>query len=504
MKKIFFAVLAVGLTVGAMAQSVSYKAGEKTNKKAYAPELIRMTEGMEEGQLLVVEPDLKAVSGLGINPVKALKVRLCDMEWRDTRSVTLEDTKGDESWDVFRTDSTLHVLAVSNRKDLLRLRHVALDARNLAIGTDEALFSASMDKDDEGYVWTAASPNGQYRGAVCAVWSKKGESRAVALMFDRNMNKLWERTLAYADVQEVIVTDDGSIVTSRLGMVEDNKNITIFLMNQATAEGEKHGEYVLDADVSDMALLDARGSRVLAVALEGKGGYGLLRIGTLGHRTYTGVWGLVFDLDSDQIAVGTRHAFTDDEVLNFYGENAGQKVIDSKVNFVRMVDRCTTPQGGAVLYQRAWHEETRDSRGVSMGETVYSKGILLVQADMDGTLILSRIPQNNQNAGWPKVGADVFAHGGKVFVVTNESKDEADEYNPDRRARRSGSLMMANAALATYWFSPDGQGAKQMIEREHKAILTTPLFAGEGGRYYFLTVSSLQPRISSITIPAGL
>lgn len=78
-------------------------------------------------------------------------------------------------------------------------------------------------------------------------------------------------------------------------MVEGNKDITAFRVQMVTADGERHGEYIPDADVSDIALLNADGQRVLAVAIEGKGGYGLLRFGALGHCQYTRLWGLVFD-----------------------------------------------------------------------------------------------------------------------------------------------------------------------------------------------------------------
>ena len=499
MKKYILMLMIVGLAGTLTAQDFAYRRGEKTNGKAYSPKMIRIAEGVQEGQLLVVEPELKAVSTPGSNPVKAVKVRLCDMEWQDTRSVTLDNTKKSSIDDVFRTGSRLHVLVSNDVDKKLLLRHMALDAQSLEVLDDGLLAEVPLQKGDETYVWTVASPSGQYHGVVYAVWGKKNDGEAVAMLFDRDMNKLWEQRLAYSDV---FATDDGAIATMRMGMVEDNNALTAFRVNVATADGEKHGEYVLDADVSDVALLGCDGSKVLAVALEGKGGYGLLRVGLLGNRKYTGLWGLLFDLDSRQITVANRHPFTDDELLTLSNEAAGGKVMERSVYFVRKVDDCLTPQGGAVLYQHAWHEETRDAKtGMTRSETVYSKGILLVQADMEGRLTVSRIPQNNQNAGWPDVGADLFAHNGKVYVVTNESKEENDEYTPDRPAKRSNSLIMANGALAVYWFTPDGQGAKRVVVREHKAILNTPLYAGEGNRYYFLTTSSLKPHISSLTLP---
>lgn len=486
------------------AQGIEFQMGKKTNKKAYKASMIQMAEGMQEGQLLVVEPDLKSVAAgdYSVKSVKALKVRMCDMDWKDVMSVTLPNTKKCLPSETFRTGNRLHTVINGYADKNLTLRHIAVDAQSLEVVADQMLADVMLESSDEYNVWTVSSPDQQYHGVVYAVWGKAGD-RAVAMLFDKDMNKLWERRLVYSDVYNVIVTNSGSIVTMRMGAVEDNNDITIFRVQMVNAETEKHGQYILDADVSDVALLNSDGNRVLAVALEGEGGYGILRFGALGNRKYTGLWGLVFDLDKQEITTANRHPFTNEELLTLSNEEAGTKVSDRFVYFVRKVDDCTTPQGGAVLYQHAWHVEVRDARtGMTQSETVHSQGILVVQADMNGVLTVSRLPQNNQNAGWP-VGADLLMHGDRLYVVTNESKEESDEYNPDRSAKRSKSLMLANMAVAVYWFTPDGQGAKKVVEREQKALLKTPLYAGSNDRFYLLTSGSIFPKIGMLKLPSS-
>ena len=504
MKKPILFFMLVAMTCMLSAQDIEFRMGDKTNKKAYSAKMIKMAEGMQEGQLLVVEPELKAIAvgAYSSSSVKSLKLRLCNMEWNDVKSVSLPDTKKYIPYEAFRTGERLHTIICSDADNRLKVRHIAANANTLDVLGDNTLADATIEKNGEYGIWTVNSPDGQYHGVVYALWGKK-ENRAVAMLFDRDMNKLWERQLHYSDVFNVIVTNSGTIVTMRLGMVEDNKDITAFRVQTVNADGERHGEYILDADVSDVALLNADDHRVLAVALEGKGGYGLLRMGTLGHRNYTGLWGLVFDLEKQQITVGNRHPFTDDELLAFSNEAAGGNVSDKSIKFICKVDECTTPQGGAVLYQHAWKVETRDQRGMSQGETVYSKGILVVQADMNGALTVSRLPQNNQNANWPDVGADVLMHGDRLYVVTNESKDETDEYTPDRPAKRSKSLILANMALSVYWFTPDGQGTKKVVERNEKALLKTPLSAGSADRFYLLCTGGMAPKIGMLKLPSA-
>lgn len=495
--------LAMCCTSIVAAQGIEYRMGETTNKAATQPTMVRIVEGADSGQLLVVEPKLKAVYTALSNPVKAIRVRLCDRDWKDSKSITIDDTKKYAIGDAFSTDGRLHVLLSCAEEQVLKVRHVALDASSLDILADKTMAEAQLMKGDETYVWLLASPNGLYHGVVYAVWSEKQESSVVAMLFDSAMNKRWEQRLEYSDVSDVIVTDDGTIVTIRMGAVEDNKSLTAFRINKATAEGVKHGQFVLNADVSDVALLNSQGGKVLATALEGEGGYGLLRLGSLGSRKYTGLWGLVFDLDKGEISVGNRHPFTDEELMALANGDEESTPDKRWLYYVGKLDCCQTANGGVALYQHSWHEATRDMRtGMTTSETVRCKGILVVQADMDGMLTVNRIPQNNQYANWPKVGADVFAHGKRIYVVTNESKDEADEYTPGRPAKRSKSFLFANTALAVYWFNPDGTAGKRVVERERKALLSSPLSKGHGNRFHFLTISSLAPYISTLTLPA--
>ena len=113
MKKTIFTILIVCFAGVASAQGITFQMGEKTNKKAYDTKMIRIVEGMQDGQLFVVEPELKAISGPKSNPVKSVKVRLCDREWNDTKSITLSDSKKSGIGDAFRSGNRLHVVKLS-------------------------------------------------------------------------------------------------------------------------------------------------------------------------------------------------------------------------------------------------------------------------------------------------------------------------------------------------------------------------------------------------------
>lgn len=495
MKRIFLALVFVGLAGLVSGQDFEVRISDKTNKKIGATGMVRIVEGVQEGQLLVVEPKLKTFVGPFSNPVKSVRVRLCDLEWKETKCITLDDTKKNAIEDAFRIGNSLHVLVSYTEKKQLRLRHVVLDAQTLDISTDEVLYSAPIEKKGEGRVWTASSPNGRYHGAVCAVWPKEGDGMAMALMFDSAMNKLWQQPLYFSNISDVMVNDSGMLATLQAGFFEDNDAVTPFRLNVADGKGVKHGDFVLNARVGHSALMNFTGNRLVAVALEESGVW-----------KYTGLWSMVFNLqEGAERLSGSRHPFTDEE-LRLFSNDAPDESVSSRreAESLRLVDCCPTPQGGAAVYQRTWQTAVRNIKtGMTSNESFHSVGLLLVQVDMNGRITTHRIPQRNQNANFPKVGADIFVHGDRLYVVTNESKEESDVYNPDQPAKRSGSLIMANCALAVYWFTPDGQGAKKVVEREHKAILISRLFAGSNNRFYFLATSLAFPHMCSVVLPKG-
>ena len=123
-------------------------------------EVFKNIKEMQDGELLVVETGLKAVSGPLTNPVKSVKVRRCDMEWNDTKSVVIDETKGVGIREAFRSGNRLHVLFCQEEKNLLKLRHVILDAQSLDIVADNALVDVTMNKGDEDMSGLPLRPTG--------------------------------------------------------------------------------------------------------------------------------------------------------------------------------------------------------------------------------------------------------------------------------------------------------------------------------------------------------
>lgn len=487
MKRLLLSLFFVGLANILMAQHIEFSLGTKTNRKAYTPKLIHIFPSTSDELVLVVEPKISALSR-----VKGINVRLCNRDWVDEKRIQIPNSRGAEIRGAFLNGNVLHIITSQVKTNQLILRHLSVDSRSLDIIADEEIMKVKK-KYDNDYYWAASSPDGNYFGVVCSL--KNRETKA--MIFDKGMEKLWEQQLFHGEISGIFVSNDGTIFTAAIGNAKGVKDKDLLKVNMAYKDGERHGEFLVEEHLEQMTLLNSRDNKVLAVALENKRSNAIIIAG----GKYTGVYTYVLDLEKGEISAAERHAFTESDIRTLENLSATSSVSNEKTDNVKMLGYCATPQGGAIMLQRIWMAERRNAMAGSTTSTSYHrKGILLMQIDMEGrSNCINSIMQNNQNATMV-FGSAIVYHNNKLYVVTNESKDENDEYTPDIPAKSSKNHVFANYALAIYSFTNDGVGAKQMLERNEKTILMTPLYHAENGKYYFLA-GAQHPRICSINIP---
>ncbi|MBO4741218.1 MAG: hypothetical protein J5605_06190, partial [Bacteroidales bacterium] len=346
------------------------------------------------------------------------------------------------------------------------------------------------------------SPDGQKYALVYSIVDDyKNVSMAIAHLFDDNMKCQWQKVLEFGDVNRAIVTDKGEVVTAAIGYLPDKDEETAFRFNVADAGGVAYGTLNTQYDLSSLSLLNYVDGKVLFTALEGDGRERNLTIAFVNTgRDFYAVRSFVFDIRFGVLQSSQRHAFTQDDVRIFENADADERV-DTSINDINVLDYCSTPTGGAVLYNRSWTVEMRDSRNGTVNSTTYCLGMLLFQVDMNGNFVaITPIRQDNQYANRPQVGADVQLHGNNLYVITNESKEETDEYTPTVPAKRSHNLFKANTSLSIYSVTPNGQVSKQMLEKKNNALVHMPLFKTAGEKYFFLTGGQF-PQISYIILP---
>lgn len=442
----------------------------------------------------MVEPDFNAFL-----KVKCIKASFVDMDWKASISIKLPNSKGYTIEGVFKSTEGYHIVLSNKESKLCVLRHLVLDASSLQIIKDVVLHTAEIDGEKEGWYTTATSPNGQFFAVVFTCWNTKYKSieQSQAMLYDNNMVLQWNYpTFSDGPVQQIFLSDNGSVVVSCMGYNSNSKE-TMVRFTVADVFGVSQGGFVTVDNIEQLSIVQYLDGKVLATALESDIQRGLMK----DKLCYLGAHVYVYDMANSCLVADTPHSFTDDEIRVFLNEDKGTSVGKKCVDYVQPLNHIATTNGGAVLFHRIWSVETIDSRtGMKQSETVYSKGLLLLKADMLGQIEWVRgIMRNNQNAKWPSVGADMLLQDDKIFVFINESEDESDEYNPQKPAKHSKSLIITNTALAAYWFTFDGQGAKKVIAKDGKFLLGSPLYKAGKDKYYFLT-SGAYPKVSTLQI----
>ena len=493
MKRTILTFVLVILTVFVYGQTFQFQQGKKPNKKAYVSNVIRLLPSNTEGQVFLVEPDFNVAL-----KVKCIKASFVDMDWKASISVKLPNTQGNTIEGVFQSSEGYHIVLSNRESKLCVLRHLVLDASSLQITKDVVLHTAEIDGGKNGWYTTATSPNGQFFVAVYTCWNTKNKrvEQSQAMLYDNNMVLQWNYpTFSDGPAQQIFLSDNGSVIVSYMGY-NSNSNETMVRFTAADEFGVSQGGFVTVDNIEQLSIVQYSDGKVLATALESDIQRGLMKdkLCYLGARVY------VYDMANSRLVADTPHTFTDDEMRVFLNEDKEKSVGKKCVDYVQPLHQIATTNGGAVLFQRIWSVETIDSRTGMKSETVHSKGLLLLKADMSGQIEWVRgIMRNNQNAKWPSVGADMLVQDDKIFVFINESEDESDEYNPQKPAKRSKSLIITNTALAAYWFTPDGQGSKKVIAKDGKYLLGSPLYNAGKGKYYLLT-SGASPKVSILQI----
>lgn len=491
-KRALLAAMAMLTMLATSAQTITFTHGDKGNGKGYQPTRLVVDKADAAGVYYSVEPDLNAFS-----KVKGVVVREVNLEYKELRSVDIPNTKDNGIMHVQRDGKRMHVVVSAMEKNSVVLRHVTVDLSTFAIERDEALLERPVGKKEFFYHWTATSANGNF-GLVYAVVNEKENTADVqGMLFDRSMKSLWSHSLEVGSIAEIFVTDDGRIATAGFSNGEGKTDGAMLEFAIADGLGTQHGRYPSVSKVGQLTVLNCFGDKVLASGLETSKGTGWAGSFTAGSvittgTIYTGCAVYLFDVAAGQMVNTDRHLFTKEDARVFYNASLVSEIASPDVNFLSLRAQVATPSGGAALYGRTWMETVRQTRnGVATGmssSVYYYKGMMLVKADSTGRIVWMKplMHDNGNNADFAvNTETDMVAEGEDIYLITNESHNDGDTYDPDNAARRS--VMAVHGAVSAYRFAADGSVAKYKLADKGINIIMTPLRRQAPGVYTLIT-----------------
>jgi len=476
----------------ATAQNINFVQGESGNSVAYQPTKILLDKADAEGMYYSVEPDLNVFS-----KVKGIMVREVNREYKESKCVKIDKTKAYGIMHAQRDGNSMHVIVSSVEKKAVIIRHVTVNLSSFTVESDKEILNREIGKKEFFYHWTACSANGNF-GLVYAVVNEKDNTADVqGMLFDRSMKTIWAHSLNIGSIAQILVTDDGRIVTGGFSNGEGNTDGAALVFAIADGLGTHGGHCTSVSKVGELALLNVFGDKVLATALETSTGTGWAGTFTAGRvftsgTIYTGCTAYLFDVAAGQVVNTDRHPFSKADARVFYNASVVSDITSPDVNFLSLRAKVTTPTGGAALYGRTWMETVTQTRnGVSTGmssSVYYYKGMMLVKADSTGHIVwMKPLMHDNGNNGdfAENTETDLVAEGDDIYLITNESPKDGDTYDPNNAARRV--VMVVHGAISAYHFSPEGSVSKQKLTADGINLIMTPLRRQAPGVYTFIS-----------------
>ena len=306
-------------------------------------------------------------------------------------------------------------------------------------------------RNDRFYAWAASSPNGRFCALVSLIaYVDKGYYAASATLFDARMQPLWSREFPVASLDDIFVTDDGSIVT--LGF-EHSDFFTAFSYSCIAPDTiASRTDTVAVGAVHDLQLVHADPQGALAV-----GTYVPSDIQSL-DSLCGGVFSVAFNFVSGAAPVVSRHRFSPQDMAVLYNRNFTDTIHSSLADNVDIEGIFPMPYGAVVALSRS------EDGFIGCSARL---GLHLVAFHTDGTIRWTR--NVRRYAPDCDIPAAIVAVDSSLFLFQNEHKRTLPLYTVEFSAREFSLSKKSNIAM--YRLSHDGLISKSLIEKRTLSTL---------------------------------
>lgn len=345
-----------------------------------------------------------------------------------------------------------------NKRTVVLRCEVDADSRAMVESYD-TVTALQYGRKDVCMVWGATSPSGNYNALVCVTQlnETKQYSTYIAL-FDGRMHKLWSKEYALGSLSDVLVTDDGRIVT--MGEERDAME-SHFIFNVLDSVRATTYDAVVKCDpVVDFHLTNVVDRYAVAVGTYRPEG------GKKMEKMTAGVMTLSFDLDSAVLAGVMMRPFQNEDMNIFLNAKTKKIQKNQMCDHIVMLGRVATSYGAAVALSREMVIEKTSNSG-SVSREGYGVGISLVAVDTTGHVRWVRnLRRNDIMDDDNMVTLGVAMLDGKVCVAKKEGAKYPAIYDISNDAKKFKAGDKGN--LVVYTVDADGTTEKLLLEKKSK------------------------------------
>ena len=394
------------------------------------------------------------------------------------RQIEFQDTKGDEVSAASLYEGKVYVLLTHETRNEMTFKRYVVDVASLQLNGDPTVIHKyETVRKDRVYHWVAQSPDKSLTGLVNIVLNKKNDNfTAVEMLLDEEMNVEWRQEYQIRAMDDLMVTNDGELITMGKTVQTRGEASKIFLTH-LDADNAQDFSQTIDISIDRVKLISYKNGKILAMAM------GI----SVGDKRSFKYCGIAYDIPKNEANVSYR-TLTDEEKCVVYNYKTGGTTREIYSDFMTLTGCEATSEGGAFSIRLIRGVTTCNSQG-QCNTVFYGFGSILVGINSNGDVVwhhpIRSYCKNN--------GVDFFIRSaicesdGNVYYLQSENPKWGESYNIAKKAAKLNP-MKGSKALGIYRVTPDGGISKSVQPLEKKLTLTSEIHNIDNTHIGFLTL----------------
>ncbi len=334
------------------------------------------------------------------------------------------------------------------------------------------LDSIGYGRKDNFMMWAATSENGRYNAMVQVLEFKdKLQYTAKVTLFDGMMHKLWSKEYAIGSMENLCVTNDGTVVS--LGYEPEGEE-TRFVYNIVNEKRTDTYAAIVKCDpIRELRLAGVVGNHVMAVGLFTPQG------ARDKDNLCGGVVGISFDMDSALITGFTMRPFMNEDMNILLNKKTKKVQRNQYTDLVSLVGTVLTENGAVVALGRNYGKDVVENNG-TVTHHFYRMGLHVVAIDTLGRVSWVRNVRRNDH----QVGDDgmlnvcMLHKDGHTYLIKSEHSKLPNIYDISKDVKEYKAGSKGN--LVVYAFNEDGDVEKTVVYKKTPHGLVRGVLRADG------------------------
>ncbi len=370
------------------------------------------------------------------------------------RSIEIPDTKDRYAQTATFYEGKIYILTSRKEKGNVYYERIAVDPATMQqIGEIKSIYTYTSERKDDSYQWIEQSPNGTLSALVHITTNRKSDKfEAVEIMLDEEMNIEWRRDYPIYSLTNMMVTDDGEIITLGSGKA----GVYISVLNESNSIDIQEKTSVT---VTNTKLIGYKDGKILGI------GIGVNR----DDKNDIQYFGISADVKKQEINIGYQ-SLTDADKNVFRNNDIGRKAYTPGFETLDLLHCQPTDFGGVATIQCRWAVETCNQNG-GCSITSYISGILIFGVDQNGDIVWHHAIRSaqKQNGLFSHLTNALCVEGNDVYFLTAESPKWPTHYTIEKKVKFK-KMNNGTKSLAVYHINANGAITKN-VEKMKKALV---------------------------------